>query len=124
MPENPLKIKRIHHIEFWVGNARQASYFYRHGFGFSQRAYRGLETGERQLTSYVLTGGKANFMFTTPTTADHYASEHIRKHGDGVRDVALQVEDARMAFDEAIRRGAQPAEEPHEIKDEYGTVIR
>ena len=64
--ENPLRIKRIHHIEFLVGNARQAAYFYRKGFGFSQTAYRGLETGERGVTSYALSQGKINFLFTTP----------------------------------------------------------
>src|SRR5262249_59858096 len=89
--ENPLKIKRIHHIEFWVGNARQAAYFYRKGFGFSQVAYSGLETGNRQRTSYALSQGKANFVLTTPMTADDAAAEHIQKHGDGVRDIALEV---------------------------------
>src|SRR6202167_5954090 len=64
--ENPLKLKRIHHVEFWVGNARQAAYFYRKGFGFSQVAYSGLETGQRQRTSYALSQGKANFVLTTP----------------------------------------------------------
>lgn len=124
MSENPLKLKRIHHIEFWVGNARQASYFYRKGFGFSQSAYRGLETGERQLTSYVMSQGKANFLFTTPMDPDHPASEHIRKHGDGVHDIALVVDDADRAFDAALRRGAQPAEQPHEVRDEHGAIRR
>jgi 4-hydroxyphenylpyruvate dioxygenase len=77
-----------------VGNARQAAFFYRKGFGFSQAAYRGLETGERQLTSYVLSQGKANFMFTSPLEPGHAASQHIRQHGDGVKDIALQVENA------------------------------
>src|SRR5437588_10047603 len=106
--QNPLKLKRVHHIEFWVGNAKQAAFFYRKGFGFSQTAYRGLETGSRDMTSYVLSQGKANFMFTSPQKPDHPASEHIRKHGDGVKDVALQVEDAEQAFTEAVRRGAEP----------------
>ena len=122
--QNPLKLKRVHHIEFWVGNARQAAFFYRKGFGFSQAAYRGLETGERQVTSYVLSQGKANFMFTSPLGPDHPASQHIRQHGDGVKDVALQVEDAEQAFCEAVRRGAKAAEEPHEIRDEHGTICR
>jgi 4-hydroxyphenylpyruvate dioxygenase len=122
--ENPLKLKRIHHVEFWVGNARQAAYFYRKGFGFSQVAYSGLETGQRERTSYALSQGKANFVLTTPMTPDDSASEHIRKHGDGVRDIALEVDDADEAFEEAVRRGAQPAEEPHEIKDEHGAIRR
>jgi 4-hydroxyphenylpyruvate dioxygenase len=122
--ENPLKLKRIHHVEFLVGNARQAAFYYRKGFGFSQVAYRGLETGDRQQTSYALSQGKANFVLTTPMTADHPAAEHIKKHGDGVWDIALEVEDAEAAFAEAVRRGAHPAVEPHDVKDEHGTIRR
>ncbi|MGB9151929.1 MAG: 4-hydroxyphenylpyruvate dioxygenase [Alphaproteobacteria bacterium] len=122
--ENPLKLRRIHHVEFWVGNARQAAYYYRKGFGFSQTAYSGLETGQRQQTSYVLSQGKANFVLTTPMTPDDPAAQHIKKHGDGVRDVAFEVDDADMAFAEAVRRGAKPAVEPHDVKDEHGTVRR
>ena len=122
--ENPLKIKRIHHIEFLVGNARQAAYFYRKGFGFSQTAYRGLETGERGVTSYALAQGRINFLFTTPLNANQPGSAHVSKHSDGVRDVALQVEDADKAFEEATRRGAQVAEEPHNDTDQNGTVRR
>ena len=102
--ENPLKLKRIHHVEFFVGNARQAAFFYRKGFGFSQVAYSGLETGNRQRTSYALNQGKANFILTTPMTADDAAAEHIRKHGDGVRDIALEVADA----DRGVRRSGAP----------------
>jgi len=122
--ENPLKLKRIHHVEFWVGNARQAAYFYRKGFGFSQVAYSGLETGQRERASYVMSQGKANFILTTPMTPEDSAAEHIRKHGDGVRDIALEVEDADEAYEEAVRRGAEPAEEPHDIKDEHGAIRR
>src|SRR6202163_3510131 len=122
--ENPLKLKRIHHIEFWVGNARQAAYFYRKGFGFSQVAYSGLETGQRQRTSYALSQGKANFVLTTPMTPDDLAADHIRKHGDGVRDIALEVANADEAFAEAVRRGARAAEDPHEMKDEHGAIRR
>jgi len=122
--DNPLQLKRIHHVEFWVGNARQAAFYYRKGFGFSQVAYSGLETGQRQQTSYVLSQGKANLLLTTPMTADDPAAEHIKKHGDGVRDIAFEVEDADRAFAEAVRRGAQPAIEPHESKDEHGAVRR
>src|ERR1700676_1892745 len=71
--ENPLKLKRIHHIEFWVGNARQAAYFYRKGFGFSQVAYSGLETGQRHRTSYAVSQGKANFILTTPFSEVAYS---------------------------------------------------
>jgi 4-hydroxyphenylpyruvate dioxygenase len=122
--DNPLEIKRIHHIEFLVGNARQAAYFYRTGFGFSQTAYKGLETGERSVASYALTQGRINFMFTTPLGANQPVSEHLRQHGDGVWDVALHVEDADRAFEEAVRHGAQAAEEPHNETDEHGTIRR
>jgi 4-hydroxyphenylpyruvate dioxygenase len=119
---NPLKLKRIHHVEFWVGNAKQAAYYYRNGFGFSQAAYAGLETGNRQLTSYVLQQGKANFILSTPLCPDHPAAEHIRKHGDGVRNIALEVQDANFAFEEAVRRGAEPVFGPREERDEHGSV--
>ncbi len=122
--ENPLKLKRIHHVEFFVGNAKQAAFYYRMGFGFSQVAYSGLETGQRQRTSYALSQGKANFVLTTPLTADDPAAEHIRKHGDGVRDIAMEVADADEAFAEAVRRGAKPAEEPHDLSDGHGTIRR
>ncbi len=122
MPQNPLRLKSIHHVEFWVGNARQAAYFYRRGFGFSETAYAGLETGQRDHTSYLLTQGKIRFLLTTPMTPEQPASEHLKCHGDGVRDIAFHVDDADRAFDEAVRRGAQPAIEPRELRDEHGAV--
>jgi len=122
--DNDLKLKRIHHVEFWVGNARQAAYYYRKGFGFSQYAYCGLETGQRDRTSYALTQGKATIVLTTPMSASHPAAEHIKQHGDGVRDIAFEVDDADKAFAEAVRRGAKPAIEPHDAKDQHGTIRR
>jgi len=120
--QNPLRLKSIHHVEFWVGNARQAAFFYRHGFGFSQSAYAGLETGVRDRTSYVLSQGKVRFVLSTPLTPDSEASDHIRCHGDGVRDIAFHVDDADAAFEEAVRRGAVPAVDPHDVRDEHGAV--
>jgi len=122
--ENPLKLKKVHHVEFWVGNAKQAAFFYRKGFGFSQVAYSGLETGNRDTASYVMRQNKTNFLLTTAQRPEHPATEHLRKHGDGVRDIALQVEDADFAFTEAVRRGAKPAMEPHTLEDKYGKVRR
>src|SRR5437764_14788116 len=87
MSGNPLKLKRIHHVELWTGNAKQSAYFYRKAFGFSQIAYSGLETGNRQTASYVLAQGKIRFVITSPLSAEHPASEHVRVHGDGVRDI-------------------------------------
>ncbi|HEX7828084.1 MAG TPA: 4-hydroxyphenylpyruvate dioxygenase [Thermoanaerobaculia bacterium] len=121
---NPLKLKRIHHVEFWVGNAKQAAFYYRKAFGFSQLAYSGLETGNRQFASYVLAQNKVRFVISTPFDPDHIASEHIKRHGDGVRDIALLVEDADFAFAEAVRRGAQPVAEPYDMTDANGTVRR
>jgi 4-hydroxyphenylpyruvate dioxygenase len=122
--ENPLKLKRVHHVEFWVGNAKQSSYFYRTGFGFSQVAYRGLETGNRDATSYALTQGKTNFVITTPLDPKHPASDHLKKHGDGVRDIALEVADADAAYNEAVKRGAIPLEEPRDETDKFGSIRR
>jgi 4-hydroxyphenylpyruvate dioxygenase len=120
--ENPLKLKRVHHVEFWAGNAKQSAYFYRKAFGFSQLAYSGLETGDRDCASYVLSQGKIRFVITSPLRSEHAGSEHIRRHGDGVRDIALLVEDADFAFHEAVKRGATPAVEPHDLTDANGTV--
>src|SRR5436189_3491466 len=103
--QNPLGLKRIHHVEFYVGNAKQAEFFYRKAFGFSRAAYSGLETGNRDTTSYVIRQNRVNFVLTTPLNPDHPAAEHIKQHGDGVRDIAFLVEDADAAFHEATRRG-------------------
>ncbi len=122
MNDHPLKLKSIHHVEFWVGNAKQAAFFYRRAFGFSQFAYAGLETGSRDQTSYALRQGKATFLVTSPLAPDRAAGEHIRKHGDGVRDIAFHVDDADAAFQAAVSRGARPASEPRDLRDERGTV--
>ncbi len=122
MDGNPLKLRRLHHIEFWVGNAKQASYYYRHALGFSQLAYSGMETGQRDRTSYALNQGEARFVLTTPLRPDDLISEHIKRHGDGVRDIAFEVDNADQAFESAVARGAQPAIEPRMLSDEQGSV--
>ena len=122
MSENPLKLKSIHHVEFWVGNAKQASYYYRQAFGFSQIAYSGLETGRRDCASYALAQGKARLMLTSPLDSGGAMTAHIGGHGDAVRDIAFLVEDADSAFEEAGRRGAKPAMEPQDRKDACGSV--
>lgn len=122
MAENPLQLKTIHHIEFYVGNAKQAAYYYRHVLGFSKVAYAGLETGQRDCTSYVLKQGQVRFVLTSPLHPDHPVAEHIEKHGDGVRDIAFHVEDADDAFKSTIARGAQPSIAPRTIRDEHGCV--
>ena len=122
--KNPLGLKKIHHVEFYVGNAKQAEFYYRKAFGFSRLAYSGLETGNRETTSYVLQQNRVNFVLTTPLSPEHYAADHIKQHGDGVRDIAFHVEDADYAFNEAVKRGAKAFIEPHDWKDENGSVRR
>ncbi len=122
MQPNPLRLRTLHHVEFWVGNAKQAAFFYRHAFGFSQLAYAGLETGQRAQASYVLAQGKIRFVLSTPLSPDHPASENLRSHGDGVFDIAFLVDDAGRAFEEAVRRGATPAVEPRVLSDAHGAV--
>ncbi|MEJ7849117.1 MAG: 4-hydroxyphenylpyruvate dioxygenase [Pyrinomonadaceae bacterium] len=120
--QNPLGLKKIHHVEFYVGNAKQAEFYYRKAFGFSRLAYSGLETGNREVTSYLIRQNRVNFILTTPLNPEHPAAEHVKLHGDGVRDIAFQVEDADQAFNEAIKRGATAVSEPHDWSDEHGTV--
>ena len=110
-------------IEFFVGNARQASHYYRTAFGFQLVAYRGPETGTRDRASYVLQQDKVRFVLTTPMGPEGHIAEHIAKHGDGVRDLALWVDDARDAWSKAVERGATSVQEPTVLKDEHGEVI-
>ncbi len=119
-----MKLKRIHHVEFWVGNAKQAAFFYRKAFGFSQVGYAGLETGVRDRASYLLGQDRIRFVLTTPLDGEGPLGEFLRVHGDGVRDIAFEVDDADAAFAEAVARGAEPAIEPHDVTDENGTVRR
>lgn len=117
-----LPINGTDYIEFYVGNARQSSYFYRSAFGFKLIAYAGLETGVRDRASYVLQQDKIRFVVTTPLTPDHPISEHIKKHGDGVRDIALWVDDAEAAYRETTKRGARGVMEPTVFNDEFGDI--
>lgn len=119
---NPLGLKKIHHVEFYVGNAKQAEFYYRKAFGFSRHAYSGLETGNRESTSYVMRQGNINFVLTAAMGPEHPAAEHVKQHGDGVKDIAFYVEDADHAFNEAVRRGATPVIEPHDWQDENGSI--
>jgi 4-hydroxyphenylpyruvate dioxygenase len=117
-----LPLNGTDHVEFWVGNARQAAYFYRLAFGMKLVAYAGPETGVRDRASYVLEQGKVRFVLTTPLRPDGDIAEHVRVHGDGVRDVALWVDDARQAWKETTKRGARSVREPFELKDAQGMV--
>ena len=117
-----LPLNGTDHIEFYVGNARQAAYFYRMAMGMSLVAYAGPETGQRDRASFVLQQEKIRFVLTTPLRPDTEIAEHIHRHGDGIRDVALWVDDARYAWKETTRRGARSIREPFELKDGNGTV--
>ena len=119
-----LPINGTDYIEFYVGNARQSSYYFRAAFGFKLVAYAGLETGLRDRSSYVLQQGKIRFVLTTPLQPDHPISDHIRLHGDGVRDIALWVDDAESAYRETTRRGARGVMEPTLSRDESGEIKR
>ena len=110
-------------MEFYVGNARQAAYFYRAAFGMRLVAYAGPETGQRDRASYVVQQGKIRFVLTTPLRSQHPIAQHINLHGDGVRVIALWVDDARHAWHETTSRGAVSVEEPHIVSDEYGTAV-
>lgn len=118
-----LPLKGTDHVEFYVGNARQAAYFYRTAFGMSLMAYAGPETGRRDCASYVLQQGKVRFVMTTPLRAGDAIAEHIAKHGDGVRSIALWVDDARKSWEETTKRGAVSAFEPKVLEDENGRAV-
>lgn len=119
-----LPIKNWDHVEFYVGNAKQSAFFYQYAMGFRLTAYSGLETGNKERASYLLEQGKIRFVLTTPYHPDNFIAEHIKQHGDGVRDIALEVDDATRAFEETTKRGAEPAMEPVRLEDENGYVIR
>ena len=110
------------HVELWVGNAKQAAYYYEHAFGFRRTAYAGPETGVRDRASYVIEQGDIRLVFTTALRADHEIGRHVLMHGDGVKDIALTVPDATQAYREAVQRGAQGVAEPHVVEDELGRV--
>ena len=118
-----LPLKGTDHVEFYVGNARQSAYFYRSAFGMSLVAYAGPETGQRERASYVLQQGKVRFVLTTPLRPSDPIADHIHRHGDGVKVVALWVDDARKAWKETTSRGAVSVAEPYVKSDENGTVV-
>jgi 4-hydroxyphenylpyruvate dioxygenase len=110
------------HLELWVGNAKQAAYFYEHAFGFHLTAYAGPETGVRDRASYVIEQGDIRLVLTTAFDGDHEIGQHVLEHGDGVKDIALTVPDAATAYREAVERGARGVAEPHMVEDELGRV--
>ena len=112
------------YVEFYVGNAKQSAHFYKTAFGFQSYAYKGLETGSKDSVSYVLKQDKIKLVLTTPLSSKSPINEHIVKHGDGVKVIALWVEDAKKAYQETTSRGAKSYMEPVVEKDKDGEVIR
>lgn len=123
MSQDFLPINGTDHIEFYVGNAKQASLYYQHCFGFELVAYAGPETGVKDKVSYVLKQNKIRFVLTTSLQPGTPIAEHVAKHGDGVKVLALWVDDAAKSFKETTTRGAAAASQPQTIKDENGEVI-
>jgi 4-hydroxyphenylpyruvate dioxygenase len=111
------------YIEFWVGNAKQASIFYRSAFGYRLTGYRGPETGVRDRASYLLEQGKIRLVLTSALRPEGPIADHVHRHGDGVRDLAFWVDDARTAWTTAVERGAKSVQEPTELRDKHGVVI-
>jgi 4-hydroxyphenylpyruvate dioxygenase len=110
------------YVELWVGNAKQAAYFYEWGMGFTRTAYAGPETGVRDRASYVLEQGDIRFVVTSPLREDHEISTHHARHGDGVKEIALTVPDATEAYRQAVQRGARGVVEPNRADDEFGSL--
>ena len=119
-----LPLNGIDHVEFWVGNAKQAAAYYRALWGFTPVAYAGLETGIRDRASYVLVQNDIRFVFTAPLTESGELAEHVRRHGDGVHDIAFAVDDVASAWRETTARGAKSALEPTELTGEKGVLRR
>jgi 4-hydroxyphenylpyruvate dioxygenase len=116
--------EEIDYVEFYVGNARQAEHYFRTAYGFRPVAYTGLETGLRDRASFLVEQGGVRFIITAPLGPDGHVAEHVRRHGDGVRDIAFAVEDVEAAFAEAVMRGARPIEEPAACESENGRLMK
>lgn len=111
------------YVEFYVGNAKQAAHFYKTAFGFQSLAYAGPETGMMDKVSYVIRQNKLTFVLTTPLRTDNPIADHIYKHGDGVKVIALKVDDAKSAFEETTKRGGKAYMQPEVLKDDAGEVV-
>ncbi|MFN2260815.1 MAG: 4-hydroxyphenylpyruvate dioxygenase [Psychroflexus sp.] len=112
------------HVELFVGNAKQAAHFYKTAFGFQSYAYKGLETGSKDSVSYVLKQDKIRLVLTSPLSSKNPINDHIVKHGDGVKVIALWVEDAKLSWEETTKRGAKSFMEPTVEKDEHGEIVK
>jgi 4-hydroxyphenylpyruvate dioxygenase len=122
MTEDFMPLDGWDHVELWVGNAKQAAFYYESAFGFHRTAYAGPETGVRDRASYVLEQGEIRLVLTSAVRSDSEIALHALRHGDGVKDIALRVPDAANAYREAVARGAEGVAEPHTVEDEFGKV--
>jgi len=122
MAEDFMPLLGWDYVELWVGNAKQAAYFYEHAMGFTRTAYAGPETGVRDRASYVLEQGDIRFVVTSPLREEHEVTRHQARHGDGVRDIALTVPDASEAYRQAVQRGARGVAEPCTVEDDFGVL--
>ena len=122
MTEDFMPLDGWDHVELWVGNAKQAAFYYESAFGFHRTAYAGPETGVRDRASYVLEQGEIRLVLTSSVRSDSDIARHALTHGDGVKDIALRVPDAANAYREAVARGAEGVIEPHTVEDEFGKV--
>src|SRR2546421_1643196 len=122
MTEDFMPLLGWDYVELWVGNAKQAAYFYEHAMGFTRTAYAGPETGVRDRASYVLEQGDIRLVLTSPLREESEIAKHHARHGDGVRDIALTVPDATEAYRQAVQRGARGIVEPTRVDDEYGSI--
>jgi len=117
-----LPLQGVDHVEFYVGNARQAAHYYRTTLGLALTAYAGPETGVRDRASYFLQRDKIRFVVTTALRSDHPIAAHVHQHGDGVRDIAMEVDNCDVAWRETTARGARGVRPPEEVRDDYGSV--
>ena len=121
--EDFLPLHGTDYVEFYVGNAKQAAHFYKTAFGFQNLAYSGPETGVKDRASYAIRQHKLTLLLTTPRRANNPIADHIYKHGDGVKALALAVEDAASAWEETTKRGGKSYMEPKTLSDEHGEVV-
>jgi 4-hydroxyphenylpyruvate dioxygenase len=120
MSKQEINLRRIDHVRFFVGNARQSAYFYRNAFGFNVVAYAGLETKVRHEAGYVLRQGEITFVLASPLGKEHPDSSRLVQHGDGVQDIALEVDDVENAYQIAVLRGATSVRQPERMEDQFG----
>lgn len=122
--DDPLRLMDVDYVQFYVGNAKQAAYFYAQAFGFEIEQISDLTTGARDAASYLLTQGNIRFLLTTGLTSEHPAQQEVLLYGDGIKDIAFTVEDSTSAYEKALSNGAESAYQPIEITDERGTIVK